>query len=235
MIEDEANAEPDAERRRALYGRSKGKTLRAYHARLVAELLPRLEVAPAMLASGEPLFPVPTHELWLEIGFGGGEHLIARAHENPDVGIIGCEPFVNGVAKLLASVHEGGLRNVRVRSDDATGLIEAAPDASFSRIYLLYPDPWPKRRQNKRRLVSPDMIAAFARVLTSGGELRFATDIDDYAGWTLRRFLASPDFAWAADIADDWRQPWAGWESTRYETKARAAGRASAYLTFRRR
>jgi len=161
----EANGEPDAVKRRALYGRSKGKTLRAYHAKLVAESLPRLEVTPAELASGVQLFAIPTRELWLEIGFGGGEHLIARARENPDVGFIGCEPFVNGVAKLLAAIEEGGLANIRIRSDDATALIEAAPTASFSRIYLLYPDPWPKRRQNKRRFVSSEIIAAFARVL----------------------------------------------------------------------
>ena len=235
MTSIEANGEPDAVKRRALYGRSKGKTLRAYHAKLVAESLPRLEVTPAELASGVQLFAIPTRELWLEIGFGGGEHLIARARENPDVGFIGCEPFVNGVAKLLAAIEEGGLANIRIRSDDATTLIEAAPTASFSRIYLLYPDPWPKRRQNKRRFVSSEIIAAFARVLKPGGELRFATDIDDYAGWTLRRFLASPDFVWDARVADDWRRPWDRWESTRYEVKARAAGRSSAYLTFRRR
>ncbi len=235
MAEALTETEPDAVKRRALYGRSKGKTLRAYHAKLIAELLPKLDISPAALASGEPLFDVPIRELWLEIGFGGGEHLAARARENPDIGFIGCEPFVNGVAKLLAAIDEGALRNVRVRADDATGLIEAAPVASVSRVYLLYPDPWPKRRQNKRRLVSPQMIAAFARILKPGGELRFATDIDDYAGWTLRRFLASPDFAWDARGADDWRLPWPAWAATRYETKARAAGRPSAYLTFRRR
>jgi len=197
------------------------------------DLAPRLEVDLAALRSGT-LFE-PGRELWLEIGFGGGEHLLARAAENPDVGFVGCEPFVNGVAKLLAGIEALGLTNLRVRADDATGLIEAAPDATFSRIYLLYPDPWPKRRQLKRRFVSERNIAALARVLKPGGELRFATDIDDYAGWTLRRFAASPLFAWEARTADDWRLPWAGWAPTRYEAKARAAGRSSAYLTFRRR
>ena len=118
--------------------------------------------------------------------------------------------------------------------DDATALLEAAPEAAFSRIYLLYPDPWPKRRQHKRRFVTERTVAALARALKPGGELRFATDIDDYAGWTLRRFLASPSFAWEARTADDWRIPWSGWGPTRYEAKARAAGRGSAYLTFRR-
>jgi len=197
------------------------------------DLAPRLEVDLAALREGR-LFE-PGRELWLEIGFGGGEHLLARAAENPQVGFVGCEPFVNGVAKLLAGIEAMGLTNLRVRADDVTGLIEAAPDAAFSRIYLLYPDPWPKRRQLKRRFVSERNVAALARVLKPGGELRFATDIDDYAGWTLRRFAASPLFAWEAKTADDWRRPWDGWAPTRYEAKARAAGRGSAYLTFRRK
>jgi tRNA (guanine-N7-)-methyltransferase len=173
--------------------------------------------------------------MWLEIGFGGGEHLAARASENPDVGFIGCEPFVNGVAKLLAAIEKQQLSNVRIRAGDARELIQAAPAASLSRIYVLYPDPWPKRRQRKRRLIEEETIAQFARVLRPGAEVRFASDIDDYAGWTLRRFLGHPDFAWDARRADDWRVPWAGWTPTRYEIKARAEGRPSAYLTFRRR
>ena len=120
-----------------------------------------------------------------------GEHLVARALENPEVGFIGCEPFVNGVAKLLAAIDQRGLANVRVRAGDALELIEAAPAATFSRIFMLYPDPWPKRRQNKRRLIGESMIAELARIARPGAELRFATDIDDYAGWTLRRFLAA--------------------------------------------
>jgi tRNA (guanine-N7-)-methyltransferase len=223
---------PEIERR-ALYGRAKGKPLRAHQAELMRAVLPRLEVDLEALRAGR-LF-AQERELWLEIGFGGAEHLLARAAEHPEVGFIGCEPFVNGVAKLLAGLEARGLDNVRVRMDDATALIAAAPNAAFSRIYLLYPDPWPKRRHNKRRFVSERTVAALARVLKPGGELRFATDIDDYAGWTLRRFLASPEFVWQARTADDWRRPWEGWAPTRYETKARAAGRGSAYLTFRRR
>ena len=228
-------SECPSEGRRAVYGRSRGKTLRANHARLVAELLPRLEVDTAALAAGESPFDFPARELWLEIGFGGGEHLAARARENPDIGFIGCEPFVNGVAKLLAANDEAGLLNVRVRAGDARALIEATPTASLSRIFILYPDPWPKRRQHKRRLMDEETIAELARVARPGAELRFATDIDDYAGWTLHRFLASPDFRWDARRADDWRIPWEGWTPTRYEAKARAAGRSSAYLTFIRR
>jgi tRNA (guanine-N7-)-methyltransferase len=196
------------------------------------DLLPRLEVDLEALRRGHVF--EPGREVWLEIGFGGGEHLLARAAERPEVRFIGCEPFVNGVAKLLAGIEARGLDNVRVRADDALGLIEAAPEGAFSRIYLLYPDPWPKRRQQKRRFVSKANIALLARALKPGGELRFATDIDDYAGWTLARFLASPLFAWEPKTADDWRRPWEGWAPTRYEEKARREGRGSAYLTFRR-
>jgi tRNA (guanine-N7-)-methyltransferase len=219
--------------RRALYGRSKGKKLRAHQSELMRDLAPRLQADLAALREGG-LFE-PGRELWLEIGFGGGEHLLARAAERPDVGFIGCEPFVNGVAKLLAGIEAQGLANIRIHADDATALIEAAPDAAFSRVYLLYPDPWPKRRQQKRRFISIRNVESLARVLKPGGELRFATDIDDYAGWTLRHLLASSAFAWTAKTADDWRRPWEGWAPTRYERKARREGRASAYLTFRRR
>ncbi len=222
----------DARARRALYGRSKGKALRAHHARLVAERLPALELDAAILASRAPLFAFEPRELWLEIGFGGGEHLIAQDRAHPDVGFIGCEPFVNGVAKVLAALDLHGLENIRLRAGDARALIEALPPASLSRIFILYPDPWPKRRHNKRRVISADMIGELARAARPGAILRFASDIDDYAGWALRRFLDSSDFQWTARTADDWRIPWDDWSPTRYEAKARAAGRASAYLTF---
>jgi tRNA (guanine-N7-)-methyltransferase len=229
------NEAPDAAKRRALYGRSKGKALRVHHAELVRELLPRLEVDAKGLAAPAALFPFAPREIHLEIGFGGGEHLAARAREAPGVGFIGCEPFVNGVAKLLATIETDGLTNLRLRMGDAMALVGALPAASLTRIYLLYPDPWPKRRQHKRRLVSPESVALFARALKPGGELRFATDIDDYAGWTLKRLLGSPEFRWRAEAADDWRLPWPGWSPTRYEAKARAEGRGSAYLTFERK
>jgi tRNA (guanine-N7-)-methyltransferase len=228
------DAAPDP-KRRALYGRSKGKTLRAYHAQLVKDLLPKLELEGVSLANPAGPFAFSPRELHLEIGFGGGEHLAQRARETVDVGFFGCEPFVNGVAKLLAAIDGEGLANIRIRAGDAREVLEALPTGSLHRIYVLYPDPWPKRRQWKRRFISPETIAAFARVLKEDGEVRFATDIDDYAGWTLCRFLAAKDFEWLAAKADDWRLPWTGWTATRYETKARAEGRPSAYLTFRRR
>jgi tRNA (guanine-N7-)-methyltransferase len=218
--------------RRALYGRSRGKTLRSYHAGLIAERLPQLEIDPATLANGPELFPFTPTETWLEIGFGGGEHLLAQAKARRGVGFIGCEPFINGVAKALAGIEEQRLDNIRLRAGDAGELIAALPDAALSRIFILYPDPWPKRRQNKRRLISERMLAELARVARIGAELRFATDIDDYAGWTLRRFLTSNDFVWRAREADDWRLPWADWPGTRYEAKALREGRRPVYLTF---
>ena len=222
-------------KRLALYGRSKGKTLRSYHARLIEDLLPILELGGIPLGDPAQLFAFTPAAIHLEIGFGGGEHLAQRAREAPDFGFLGCEPFLNGVAKLLAAIDAEGLANIRVRAGDARPLIEELPPGSLDRIYILYPDPWPKRRQRKRRLIGSETIAEFARVLKIGGDLRFATDIDDYAGWTLDRFLDSEAFEWLAAKADDWRRPWDGWTSTRYEAKARAEGRQTAYLTFRRR
>ena len=229
--------EPDATapRRRALFGRSKGKTLRAHHARLVGTVLPTLELANVALEEPARVFGFTPRELHMEIGFGGGEHLAQRAREAPDTAFLGCEPFINGVAKLLATIDSERLHNIRIRAGDAREILEALPAGALDRIYILYPDPWPKRRQLKRRFISFDTIAAFARVLKAGGEVRFATDIDDYAGWTLARFLSVEKFEWRASIADDWRAPWTGWAATRYEIKARAEGRSSAYLTFRRR
>jgi tRNA (guanine-N7-)-methyltransferase len=217
--------------RRTLYGRCRGKALRPGQERLLAEALPRVEVVPEALG-GERLFSFEPREVWLEIGFGAGEHLIEQAKSHPDVGFIGCEPFLNGVAAALSGIEREKLLNVRLRRGDAETLLEASPDAYFARVFLLYPDPWPKRRHNKRRVVSEAMIGALARTLRPGGELRFATDIDDYAGWTLRRFLAFSNFRWAAKRAEEWRTPWPEWRPTRYEAKARREGRGSVYLTF---
>jgi tRNA (guanine-N7-)-methyltransferase len=217
--------------RRRLYGRSRGKALRPGQARLLADALPSVELIPGAL--GRPgLFPFEPREVWLEIGFGSGEHMIDRAAANPDIGVVGCEPFLNGVAAALAGMAREKLANLRLRRGDAQSLVESAPDGFFSRVFLLYPDPWPKRRHHKRRIVSEATVEALARVMRRGAELRFATDVDDYAGWTLRRFLASPHFRWAASRAADWRIPWPDWRPTRYESKARGAGRGSVYLTF---
>jgi tRNA (guanine-N7-)-methyltransferase len=222
----------DATPRRALYGRSRGKALRAHHASLIAGRLPQLEIDQGAIGRAGELFSFAPREIWLEIGFGGGEHLLAQAKAHRDVGLIGCEPFINGVAKALAGIEEEGLDNIRLRTGDAGALIANLPAACLSRVFILYPDPWPKRRHNKRRLISDATIGELARVMRRGAEVRFATDIDDYAGWTLRRFLGSADFLWRAEAADDWRRPWPDWPGTRYEAKARREGRSPVYLSF---
>ncbi len=219
----------------SFHGRRKGKTLRPGHDRLLRELLPSLRLPEAGLPERlADLFPGPVALVHLEIGFGGGEHLAAAARAVPQVGFIGCEPFVNGLTKLLAVVEAEGLSNIRVWDDDAADLLGRLPEASIARAYLLFPDPWPKRRQRKRRFVSDQNLAALARVLAPGAELRFATDIDDYAGWTLARVLRSPDLRWDPAGPDSWRRPWPDWPGTRYEAKAGLAGRPSSYLTFTR-
>ena len=217
----------DALPRRRLYGRSKGKALRSHQTELIADLLPQLA-----LDLAAPLAPRDGRELRVEIGFGGGEHLIEAAAAEPEVDFIGCEPFINGMARLLSRIEARGLRNIRLHRGDAADVLDRLPDASLSRVYLFYPDPWPKRRHRKRRFVSTENLDRLARVLKPGAELRFATDIDDYAGWTLARLRARPDFVWRVSGAQDWLSPWDGWTQTKYEAKAIAAGRRPAYLTF---
>jgi tRNA (guanine-N7-)-methyltransferase len=219
------------------FGRRKGHPLRARQAELFASLLPRLvldltQAAPNDLAS---LFPIRIQSVRLEIGFGGAEHLIAEAQAHPSTGFIGCEPFVNGMAKALVGIDKLGLANIRLHHGDAGELMSWLPSQSLSLIDLLYPDPWPKRRHWKRRFVSDANVAAFARVLQTGGEFRFATDWANYAEWALLRLLRAPDLSWTAERADDWRKPWPGFSGTRYEAKAKREGRAPTYLIFRRR
>jgi tRNA (guanine-N7-)-methyltransferase len=213
------------------FGRSKGKTLRQGQAAILAEGLARLGLpadGPIDLAA---LFPA-ARACRLEIGFGGGEHLIHRALESPDTGFIGVEPFVNGMAKLLVEITKRDIPNIRVFDRDATLLLRHLPKASLEEACLLYPDPWPKRRQRKRRFVSAESLALIARALKPGGLFRFASDIDDYVGWTLSRLLASPDLVWRAETAADWTGPYPGWPGTRYEAKALREGRRPSYLTF---
>lgn len=225
------------EAERAFFGRRKGRPLRSHQADLLTTLLPRLSVdvtAPPPSHLGE-LFNPAVDVVCLEIGFGGGEHLLAQAEAEPGVGFIGCEAFVNGMAKTLAGIEARGIANVRVHFGDATELLHWLPDGSVARVDLLYPDPWPKRRHWKRRFVQDASVAKLARILRIGGEFRFATDIPNYAAWTLLRLQRSPHFVWTAERADDWRKPWPGHSGTRYEAKALRAGRAPCYLVFRRR
>jgi tRNA (guanine-N7-)-methyltransferase len=233
---DEQDSGTPSGRGGAFFGRRKGHRLRPRQASLFDTLLPRLAIdlqaePPADLRA---LF-LAVEDVRLEIGFGGGEHLIAAAATNGANGFIGSEPFLNGMAKTLAAIEGRQLGNIRLHFGDATELMAWLPPASLARVDLLYPDPWPKRRHWKRRFVQDDSVAQLARILRPGGEFRFATDIADYAAWTLTRLLRSPDFAWTAERADDWRKPWPDFGGTRYEAKALRASRVPCYLTFRRR
>jgi tRNA (guanine-N7-)-methyltransferase len=219
----------------AFYGRRKGHKLRLGQAELFSSMLPRLRVDLATLADPAGIFGRAVDEVRMEIGFGGGEHLLARARAHPGTGFIGCEPFVNGVAKLLAAIEAEQLDNIRVWDGDASALLDVLPAGSLSTVYLLYPDPWPKRRHHKRRFVSDERLAAIARVLRPGGSFLFASDIDHYVGWTLARVMRSPDLSWTAQRPDDWRQPFSGWPGTRYERKAIREGRVPSYVTVVRR
>lgn len=220
----------------AFFGRRRGKTLRDQQAAALAAGLETygldLSVSPPPHIFG--LFSVPVSSVRLEIGFGGGERLLGEASGAQGAGFIGVEPFVNGMAKLMASLRESPLPNIRVYDDDATRLLDWLPDASLDRIDLFYPDPWPKKKHWKRRFVSPQNLDRFARVLKPGGVFRFASDIDSYVNWTLLKCRAHPAFEWQARDAEDWRQPYPGWTRTRYEAKAIREGRPPAYLTFRR-
>jgi tRNA (guanine-N7-)-methyltransferase len=222
----------------AFFGRRKGKRLRPGQETRLESNLPRLllpagggELDPAQLSG---LYPFTPERYVLEIGFGGGEHLAHRADEARRAAFIGVEPFINGMVKLLAAVEERDLENVRLWNDDASKLLPRLPAGSFDDVYLLYPDPWPKRRMRKRRFVSPENLAGIARILKPGGTFRFASDIDDYVGWTLARIAAEPRLRWTARSPDDWRKPYPGWPGTRYEAKAVREGRTPSYLTFER-
>ena len=197
------------------FGRIKSRKLKPLQATLFDTLLPEIESTDARveaaLASGR--------DIWLEIGFGGGEHLAAQAAKHPDVTFIGCEPFLNGVGSMLRHIEDGGLKNVLILAGDARPLLDKLPDAALSRIFILFADPWPKARHNKRRFIQPETIAAFARTLKPDGSVRFATDWADYADWALERFLANPDLDWRAGSQADWKNPPVDHVTTRYEVK----------------
>lgn len=234
--EDAASADPQVMHSKgSFFGRRKGHKLRAHQADLVEHLLPRLALdittPPPQSLTG--LFLAPVDAVRLEIGFGGGEHLIAEALAHPTTGFIGAEPYVNGMAKILARIEHDTISNICLFAGDAAALLDWAPQGSLSRIDLIHPDPWPKRRHWKRRFVQDAMIAAMARALVHGGEFRFVSDIDSYNAWTLAHLMRAPQFDWIAERADDWRLPWPDYTMTRYGRKAEREGRRAAYLRFR--
>jgi len=204
---------------------------------LIGELLPRLSVAIPGSGELDPqlLFgPVPC-PIWLEIGFGGGEHLAFQAESHCEIRFLGCEVFENGIARLLAEIDLRRLANIRIFANDARLLLAALPDASVDRVFILFPDPWPKARHQKRRLISCETLDRLAAVMTDGAELRLATDDADYFSSMIEEVTRHPAFAWPARRPADWRERPADWPSTRYEEKARAAGRTPFFLRIDRR
>jgi tRNA (guanine-N7-)-methyltransferase len=236
MTDGAATEESRAPGQRFLYGRRQGPKLRLARRRLLEERLPALgfSVEPGRALDPGTLFARPPRAVWLEIGFGGGEHLATQAKAHPETGFLGVEPFINGVARLIDAADEAGLGNVRILMDDARLLLEALPDASIERAFVLFPDPWPKARHHKRRIVNPSTAGQLARVIAPGGELRLASDDPGYVRWMLATMLAEPRFAWEAERAGDWRERPADWPGTRYEEKALRAGRHPVFLRFRR-
>ena len=225
-------------RRRTLHGRRRGKKLRAGQQSLLETLLPRLAlalpVAPAKIDLAEAFGgSLPPDGVWLEVGFGAGEHLVWQAEQNPGVGLIGCEPYLNGVAKCLAHIERVGLTNVRLFTDDARLLMAALPARSLSRAFVLFPDPWPKTRHHKRRFVQRDNLDRLAELMLPGAELRLATDDPSYLPWMVEHACQHPAFEWLAERPADWRARPSDWPPTRYEAKEIAG--QPAFLRLRRR
>ena len=222
--------------RRRIYGRRRGRKLRAGRRALMDTLLPRLRIALPPTGMLDPATMVPqAKDLWLEIGFGAGEHLAAQARAHPDFAVLGAEVFENGIAKLLAAIERDGLANVRLFVDDARLLLACLPDRSLGRAFILYPDPWPKERHKKRRIVAPETLDQLARTLRPGAELRVATDDADYAAWIANTLAGRSDFVVLACVDGDWPDRPADWPATRYEQKAAAAGRRPQFFRLARR
>lgn len=216
------------------FGRIKSRAIKPRQAALFDTLLPGITVPDPANGPIDPLALMPgARAAWLEIGFGGGEHLAAQAARHPDAVMIGCEPFLNGVGSALRHIDEAGLKNVRIHADDARAVVDALPDASLDRVMILFPDPWHKARHNKRRLVQDEFAQSLARKLKPGGRLRFVTDWKDYADWALERFLRTPGLQWLADEADDWRVAPDDHVVTRYEEK-KLGDTAPIFLEFER-
>ena len=219
------------------YGRRKGHRLSARKQSLLETLLPglRLDLEHAAPDPLTRLFDAPVRDVSLEIGFGAGEHLAWRAGSEPDRGFIGCEPFINGVASLLGRIEGSDTGNIRLHDGDARAVLDWLPERSLARVFVLFPDPWPKARHRKRRLIEPETLGRLARVMQSGARLRVASDIGDYVRTTLLAIRGSPDFEWTARGPRDWRERPADWLETRYERKALREGRRCTYLSFERR
>ncbi len=223
----EQNFPPNTPGRPRLYGRAKGRPLRAVQQGLMDNLYPKIEITDDTLAGLSGF-----SKIWLEIGFGGSEHLIWQARHNPDTALLGAEPFLNGVAKAVAGVDEHLLPNVRLYQGDARNVIDTMPDAALECVFVLFPDPWPKSKHNKRRIITPEFLGDVHRILKPGGRFRFASDIIDYVDWTLTRIKVHGGFSWPAKTLTDWRERPDDWPGTRYEAKAIREGRTCHYFEF---
>lgn len=219
---------------RRLHGRRKGWKLRPHQAQLMENLLPKLTVVPEANRDPKTYFDVTLDDVWLEIGFGGGEHLAFQAEHNPSIGMIGAEPFIAGAAKLLSKIADGAHPNIRLYTDDARHILVALPNASLGRVFILHPDPWPKTRHHKRRLIQMDTLDELARVMRKGAILRFATDDESYKTYAMERFMAHPAFEWTAQSPVDFRTRIEDWPQTRYEAKALREGRTCLYVVLAR-
>jgi tRNA (guanine-N7-)-methyltransferase len=215
-----------------LYGRRKGPKLSAHQQHLLDHLLPQLELKLRDGSDPQTYFLQAMDDVWLEVGFGGGENLVWQARHHPNIGLIGAEPYTNGVVKLLSHVADVPTANIRIYSGDARDILQVLPDASLGRTFMLFPDPWPKLRHHKRRFIQMDTLDELARVMKPGAALRFASDDAGYVEWTLERMMAHPTFAWTATRASDWQTRPADWPPTRYETK-QLHGKP-VFLSFRR-
>lgn len=224
-------------KKQPFYGRRQGRKLRAHQKQLMKQLLPKVEITLPQTGqlNVKEIFIPQVKQIWLEIGFGGGEHLLWQALHNEAIGFIGGEPYINGVAKLLARIEEHDIRNIRIYADDMRDALDALPDGVIDKAFLLFPDPWPKTRHRKRRFVSQENLNRLARVMKPGAELRIASDIADYIFWTLGQVRRHGGFEWQAQHPDDWRNRPPDWPQTRYEQKARLAGRKPSYLQFQRK
>ncbi|MBS8262199.1 tRNA (guanosine(46)-N7)-methyltransferase TrmB [Roseibium polysiphoniae] len=220
----------------SFYGRRKGKPLSPSRTKLVEDAMPRLalDLGSPVPADLTGLFDADVEDVCLEVGFGGGEHLLHRARQNPATGFVGVEPFVGSMAKVVTTVVAEDIKNIRLYDDDAINLLDWLPEASIDLAYQLYPDPWPKKRHWKRRFINQQNLDRYARVLKPGHQFRFASDIDTYVDWTLRHCRDHAAFEWTAQCASDWKTPWDNWPGTRYEAKAIREGRIGRYLTFLR-
>lgn len=221
-----------------LYGRRRGRNIRANRVRLLNDYLPKARV-PRLengalngveFAGRRSVFK----DLWLEIGFGQGEHLLAQALKYPEVLFIGCEPFVDGVANLLSQIQKTSVNNIMIHDDDARDILDVLPEASVGRIFILFPDPWPKRRHHRRRFITPENLEKFSNVLADGAQLHFATDHSEYGRWALARFINHGELEWIAESPMDWTSQPPGWFHTRYEVKAQKNQRPCIYFNFKR-